>query len=123
MAKALYLVYTNCDEGREAEFNDWYDNTHLRDLLSVDGIVGAQRFRLTGPGPQTVTRSGEPQVAQFLAIYELDTEDTDAVLERIGAARGQWQMSDALQIVTAARYVALGEQQTAGAAPAAAATS
>jgi hypothetical protein len=123
MAKALYLVHTNCEAGREAEFNEWYENVHLRDLLSVDGIVAAQRFQLTGPGPQTVTRSGEPAVAQYLAIYELDTEDTDAVLERIGAARSQWQMFDSMQLVAGARYVALGDRQTAGVAPAAATTS
>ncbi|MGD9890170.1 MAG: hypothetical protein AB7R89_02725 [Dehalococcoidia bacterium] len=123
MAKALYLVYTNCEAGREAEFNEWYDNTHLKDLLSVDGIVAAQRFQLTGPGPETVTRSGEPAVAQYLAIYELDTEDTDAVLARIGEARSQWQMFDGIQLVAGARYIALGDRQTAGVAPAAAATS
>lgn len=123
MAKALYLVHTNCESGREAEFNDWYDNVHLRDLLGVDGIIAAQRFQLTGPGPQTVTRSGEPAVAQYLAVYELDTEDTEAVLKRIGEAISQWQMFDGLQVVGGARYVALGERQTADAAPATTVTS
>jgi hypothetical protein len=118
MAKALYLVYTNCDPGREAEFNEWYDKVHLPDLLGVEGIVAAQRFQLTGPGPQTLGRNGEPVVAQYLAVYELDTEDTDAVLERIGAARGQWQMFDGIQLVAGARYVALGERQVAPSAAA-----
>jgi hypothetical protein len=121
MAKALYLVHSNCDPAREAEFNEWYENVHLPDLLGVEGIVAAQRFKLTGPGPQTLTRSGEPAVAQYLAIYELDTEDTDAVLARIGAARSGWQMSDSLQLVSGARYVAAGERQTATATASAAA--
>jgi len=123
MATALYLVYTNCEPGREAEFEEWYETVHLPDLLGVEGIVAAQRFKLTGPGPQTLTRSGEPAVAQYLAVYELDTEDTDAVLARIGAARSGWQMSDSLQLVAAARYVAAGERQTAPAATAAASAS
>jgi hypothetical protein len=120
MPKALYLVYSNCEPDREAEFNEWYETTHLPDLLGVEGIVAAQRFRLSGPGPQTLTRSGEPAVAQYLAVYELDTEDTEAVLGRIMAARSGWQMSDSLQMVAAGRYVAVGERQTtAAAAPAA----
>jgi hypothetical protein len=116
MAQALYLVYTNCEPGREAEFNDWYDNVHLRDLLSVEGIVAAQRFELTGPGPQTINRAGEPTVAQYLAIYELDTEDTEAVLERIAAARSRWQMFDGIQLVNGTRYIAHGERRVAPAA-------
>ena len=123
MAKALYLVYTNCEPGREAEFNEWYETVHLPDLLSVEGIVAAQRFKLTGPGPQTLTRAGEPAVAQYLAVYDLDTDDTEVVLERIAAARPQWRMFDGLQLVASARYVALGERQTApAAAPAATAS-
>jgi len=118
MARALYLVYTNCEPGQEAEFNEWYETVHLPDLLGVEGIVAAQRFQLTGPGPQTVTRSGEPAVAQYLAVYELDTEDTEAVLERIGAARGAWQMFDGIRLVAGARYVALGERQIASTAAA-----
>ena len=122
MAKALYLVYTNCEPGREAEFNHWYDTVHLPDLLRVEGIVAAQRFQLTGPGPQTLTRAGEPAVAQYLAVYELDTDDTEAVLERIAAALPQWQMFDGIQLVASARYVALSERQTAPVAPSVAIT-
>jgi hypothetical protein len=122
MPKALYLVYTNCEEGREAEFNEWYEKVHLPDLLSVEGIVGAQRFRLSGPGPQTLNRAGEPAVAQFLAVYEFDTEDTDAVLKRIGESRSKWQMFDGMQLVAGASYVTLGERQTSAGTPAGATT-
>jgi hypothetical protein len=88
----------------------------------VEGIVGAQRFRLNGPGPQTLNRAGEPAVAQYLAVYEFDTEDTDAVLKRIGESRSQWQMFDGMQMVAGAAYAALGERQTSAGTPAAAAT-
>ncbi len=122
MAKALYLVHTNCEADQEAEFNEWYEKVHLPDLLRVEGIVGAQRFRLNGPGPQTLNRAGEPAVAQYLAVYEFDTEDTDAVLKRIGESRSQWQMFDGMQLVAGSAYAALGERQTSAGTPAAAAT-
>ena len=119
----LITVWLDVGPEHEEEFNDWYETVHLPDLLSVEGLVAAQRFQLTGPGPQTLNRAGEPAVAQYLAVYELDTEDTDAVLERIAAARSQWQMFDGLQLVAGARYVALGERHPAPAATAAVTTS
>ncbi len=117
MPKAVFLVFTNCDAGREAEFNHWYDTIHLPDLLAVAGIVGAQRFQLAGAGPQTVTATSAPAVAQYLAVYDLDTEDVAAVLQRIQAIAPDWQaqgrLFDGFQVVSGASYVALGARQTA----------
>lgn len=126
MPKALLMVYTNCDAEREQEFNHWYDTVHLPDLLSLDGISGAQRFKLAGPGPQTVNPAGEPAVAQYLAVYELDTDDVDAIQQRIRAASPQWRergrLFDGIKLVSMATYRALGERQTAAAPAPATAT-
>ncbi len=40
------LVLTNAVEGRDDEFNQWYDHQHIPDALDVPGYVAAQRFRL-----------------------------------------------------------------------------
>jgi hypothetical protein len=83
--KAIDLVQTNALPGQEAEFNEWYDNVHLHDILRVPGIVTAQRFRLSpvrrGGNYSTMARPFE-----YLALYELDG-DTNDVLDRIEAAR------------------------------------
>ena len=53
MAKAIVLVFTDCaDPAREAEFNEWYNNTHVPDILQAEGFVAATRYQVLGnPGP------------------------------------------------------------------------
>jgi hypothetical protein len=45
MDHSAFVVRARAVEGRQDEFNDWYDNQHIPDLLSVPGIVAVQRFR------------------------------------------------------------------------------
>lgn len=42
------VVYSNPVEGREQEYNDWYSNQHLNDLLAIPGVISARRFKLSG---------------------------------------------------------------------------
>ena len=47
MAKFVFLVRTGpSSPERTDEYNDWYDNVHLPDLLNVKGVVGASRYRV-----------------------------------------------------------------------------
>lgn len=93
MEKALFVVQTNAVPGRDEEFNDWYDNQHLADLLEVPGFVAAQRFRL-----EDVPR--DPPVApyryRYLAIYEIEG-DPDVALAALSRARTGWVLSEAME--------------------------
>lgn len=116
VSKATLLVYSNCAADREEEFNTWYDTVHVPDLLAeVPEIITARRMRLSGPAPGLSVRGGEPLVAQYLAMYELNTDDTRAFMKRLGevsASLGQrGRMYDGLQVVGTATYVALGDEQ------------
>src|SRR5690606_19186746 len=44
-----YVVLSNPVPGRDQEYNDWYSNRHLADVVAVPGFVSAQRFRLVDP--------------------------------------------------------------------------
>ncbi len=44
--KHVLVVMSNPAPGKEQEYNDWYTNVHLGDVLKVPGIVSAQRFKL-----------------------------------------------------------------------------
>ena len=63
MAKHTFLVSTNPVEGKDKEYNEWYTNQHIPDVVSVPGIVAAQRFRLAdfqmGNGEPSPWRSGD----------------------------------------------------------------
>jgi hypothetical protein len=86
MARYLLLAFSDCkDPAREEEFNDWYDNTHLPDMLEVPGMISATRW--VGAG----TKEGVQR--KYLAMYELETDN----LEKFDAGvreRGMWTIRE-----------------------------
>ena len=88
------LVSTNPVSGKEDEYNRWYDNQHLSDVLRLDGIVAAQRFRLADSEP------AQEAPHRYLAVYEVDAETVEAASKVLtdGFASGALPMSDALDL-------------------------
>jgi len=89
MAKFRLLTFTQPVAGREDEFNDWYANVHLPQVLSLPGFQRAQRFRLA--------RSLDPTPPPpYLALYEIEADSVDVVLGglRDASAKGLLTMSD-----------------------------
>jgi hypothetical protein len=90
MPKGIMVVQSSPAEGREGEYNEWYSQTHIPQLLEIPGFVSARRFRV----------SGEQQSPghQYLAVYELEADDLgEAVAElRSRSASGKTDRSDAL---------------------------
>lgn len=86
MPRGVLLVRTAPADGRESEYNDWYDDTHLGDILKVAGFTSARRFR-------TVTGDDLP----YLALYEVEADDLKAAqaLLRGAVASGEVRMSGA----------------------------
>jgi len=69
------VVLSNPAPGREDEFNAWYTDRHLRDVLDVPGYLAAQRFR-------TVQADGAAPAWAYAALYEVDAaRHADAVAE------------------------------------------
>jgi hypothetical protein len=60
---ALLIVRSNVVPAREDEYNRWYNEVHLRDMLAVPGVLTARRY---------VSLLDEPKYA---AVYELESED------------------------------------------------
>lgn len=83
MTYPVYLVFTNAVEGREDEFNDWYDNVHLSDVVKVPGIVSGTRFKLSD-----VQRSDVPFKYKYAAVYQLDTHDIGSVVAELKKRAG-----------------------------------
>jgi hypothetical protein len=100
MAKWLFVVYSDCaDPSREAEFNEWYDQTHLPDVLNTPGFIRASRYINTDPnaGP-----------GKYLAIYEIESEDIGQTMttlgERLTKLKASGRYSDLLLRVSRATY-------------------
>lgn len=92
MADYKLLVYTNAAPGRDAEFNTWYDDVHLREVLEVEGITSATRLDVLPTG------DADDLPHRYLTIYELTTEDPRGVLAELSqrAQSGVFHMSDSL---------------------------
>ncbi len=76
MERWLVQVETACaDLTKEKEFNEWYDNVHLHDMLEVPGLVRASRYELSNPAP------GQPK---FMSMYEAETNDFDQTMAAVG---------------------------------------
>jgi hypothetical protein len=75
MSKYMLFVFSDCkDPSREKEFNDWYSNMHIPDMLEVPGMIQATRWASAAPR--------EGQRRKYLALYEMETDD----LEKFDAA-------------------------------------
>ena len=79
MARYHLVVMSNPAEGQEDEYNRWYDEQHLKDVLAIDGIVSAQRFKAS---------ELMPAAHKYSAVYEVDTEDLAATLGQLGSRAG-----------------------------------
>ncbi len=90
MANYKMIALTRPVEGREDEYNDWYQNVHLVELCALPGVVGAQRYKMAAPLMGFDGRD-------YLAIYDIESDDIGATLGALGqaAASGKITQCDA----------------------------
>jgi len=93
MPKYKLIVLSGPTEGKEDEYNDWYQNTHLADVTSVPGIVRAQRFRHAAD-------LGGGTGHRYMAIYEIETDDLAGALGGIteSSESGSMFISESLDL-------------------------
>jgi hypothetical protein len=84
--KYLMIAQTTAKEGREKEFNDWYDNIHLAEVLSMPGFEAAQRFEVA---------SGKAPFA-FYSVYEVEAENHKEIWQRAGELDATMTRTDEL---------------------------
>lgn len=94
MARYNFIVYSNPTPGMEDEYNRWYDERHIPDVLAVPGFVSATRMQLI-PGHGSDSH-------RYLAIYQLDCNDPKAALDDLNSRAGteRMMMSDAIDLGT-----------------------
>lgn len=79
MSKGLLVVQSRpASPEAVGDFNRWYDETHIPELLQVDGFTRATRYEAAEGG-------------SFLAVYEVD--DVDAAQAALAAAQSSGSMS------------------------------
>jgi hypothetical protein len=92
MAKFIMTTFTNPVEGAEADFNKWYDEVHVWEMLALPGFVAAQRYELDPIVPR--------KVGSYLAVFEIETDDIDGLMGRMNEAAKTMNVSAALDTNT-----------------------
>ncbi|WP_204079700.1 DUF4286 family protein [Mycobacterium riyadhense] len=86
MAKGIIHVESRpSSPDRDQEYNTWYDEVHIPELVALDGFVSARRLRpVDGDG-------------SYVALYEIEADDLQTVLQNMLDNARNLHMSDALQ--------------------------
>lgn len=84
MSSALLLAYVQpTSPADEAEFNRWYDEVHIPQLVDrVPGVLSARRFHFSEGQFEGAPAPSNP----YLTLYELDADDVAATIAEIGKA-------------------------------------
>lgn len=92
------VVTSGAKDGRDDDYNSWYDNEHIHDICGIPGVVSGRRLDAVAVTPN-------PQPAPYLAIYEIevDADNPGPVLQEMmrKAEAGEMSLSDALDQETA----------------------
>ncbi len=104
----LFIALSNPVEGQEDDYNAWYDSKHVPECLRVPGFKSGQRFKLSA------SLHGEPS-QRYLAVYELEGDDPQAILNALDATRAERTPSDAFDRKSLSMWVfsPIGEKQFA----------
>ncbi len=94
MAKYILKVESNCNiPARDAEFNQWYNDIHIPDVLETPGFIRATRYENIEPA------AGQ---GKYFAIYEIETNDINATMkanaENIASKRAQGRFSELITV-------------------------
>lgn len=106
--KFKFIVFSRPVAGREEEYNDWYQNTHLREVCETPGFVSAQRYKLS----HDLAEGGDP--APYAALYDIEADDWKVAFEALGERAGDGRMflSESLDLSTikGSIYEVFGEE-------------
>jgi len=100
MPRTILVVFsqpTGADQ--DEDYNRWYDDVHLGEVLAVPGLEAATRFRAS----EFQIKGMEP-ARRYMSVYELDGDPRQAISNLFAAAKDM-NLSDALDRETAQAYV------------------
>jgi hypothetical protein len=75
--QSALIVFQNPVEGRQAAYDDWYTNVHIRDAMRLDCALGVQRFIVADDQPVLDGKRVQPAYWAH-TIYEWDSTERSA---------------------------------------------
>ena len=108
----LMMVATRCtDAAREADFNKWYDDIDIPDVLEVPGYQRARRGLRLGTAASPVEALPEDE-GRYVALYDITASSIDkTIIEMLMATRkmeARGRSTDLLKVTERVYYHRLG---------------
>lgn len=87
MQRGIVLVFSApASPEVEDDYNQWYDDVHLKEVLQVEGFVGGRRYKLDRDQPRP-PRPGTPLAEQpYVAVYDVEAERVADAATALAAA-------------------------------------
>jgi hypothetical protein len=73
MEHGILAVQTEAKPGQEEEFNTWYDEVHVPEILATPGFDACRRYRIRRS--PLAPEGHEDEWGKYLAIYEISGPD------------------------------------------------
>ena len=89
----IMFVSSRAVAGREEDYDRWYEEIHRVEMCQLPGILSCSRFRqLDMQGKET---------GEFIAQYEVETDDPAILLQSVFAAVPTMRLTDAVDPTSA----------------------
>lgn len=95
MAKYRIVAMSTPVPGKKLEFHEWYEKSHIPEVLAFPGMKGAQRHE------HVMALMGD-QPNQWMVIFDIELDDPQVLLEAMGKAgeEGRGTPTDAVDMST-----------------------
>ncbi|MDR7159934.1 DUF4286 family protein [Arthrobacter sp. BE255] len=87
--REILIALVNAVDGKDAEFNEWYSDTHIPEVVALPGFVSAQRYEYA---------SDAPTPYRYATVYEIEGSAAEAQTVLFGAGLGGTETQDLLQM-------------------------
>jgi epsilon-lactone hydrolase len=111
MARFHYTILSRAVPGCEEEFVAWYRDRHMADVCRMPGVVSGQLFRMDFQ--RVYDLDAAPQWT-LMAIYELEGDNPEPIIDSIRAAAGSEQMPGCDALDKSGMIQAAGHRIAAG---------
>lgn len=76
----IYVTLTNAADGRDEDFNEWYTNHHMPEVIErLPGFVRGRRFDMSPVQRVYPADHPMPKPWRYLGIYDLELDDIDEI--------------------------------------------
>lgn len=93
MDRHILVVHSNPAAGREDEYNAWYTDQHLAEVIDVPGFVAAHRFRVS---PELRYPHSKVHPYRYLAAYEIEGHTPREAWNALEATKGNRNIPDSM---------------------------